>query len=53
MVSCSMVSLFGFASQGNLCCVLQVITACYKVVNQDERSTSFVVIMTSDSVRFH
>ena len=51
MISCSMVSLFDFASQGNLCCVLQVITACYKVVNQDERSTSFVAIMTSDSVR--
>ena len=53
MVSCSMVSLFGFASQGNLCCVLQVVTACYKVVNQDERSTSFVVIRTSDSVHCH
>ena len=46
-----MVSPFGFASQGNLCCVLQVITASYKLVNQDEKSTSFVVIMTSDSVR--
>ena len=28
-------------------------SACYKVVNQDERSTSFVVKMTSDSVRCH
>ena len=42
MVSCLVSFPFCFASQGNLCCVSQVITACHKVVNQDERSTSFV-----------
>ena len=48
MVSCWIVSVLSFASQGNLCYVSQVITACDKVVIQDERLISFVVLVTSN-----